>query len=103
MGEVIKRISNRGYLYYQDRVKIDNKTKIITTQIGKSDLKEDELNSRRREAFKSHYKKLWDIEYENNRKLIYKFEYMSKKYEKFLIGIKSLFKIIKRFLSEERI
>jgi Fic family protein len=101
MGEVVKKIRNYEYFYYQDRVKIDNKTKIITTQIGKSDLKEEELNSRRREAFKSHYKKLWDIEYENNRKLIYKFEYMSEKYGKFLIAIKSLYKIIRRFLSEE--
>jgi hypothetical protein len=52
MREIVKKIRNNEYLYYQHRVKIDNNSKIITTPIGRADLKEDELNSRRREALR---------------------------------------------------
>ena len=101
MGEVVKRIGNNEYLYFQHRIKMDNQTKVITTQIGKSNLKEEELNIRRKEAFKTHYRKLWDIEYENNRKIKYKFEIVSKEYETFLIELKTLYKLIKKFIPEE--
>jgi Fic family protein len=101
MGEVIKKIRNEEYYYFQDRVKIHNKTKVLSTQIGKTSLSEIELTDRRKQSFKSHYRRIWDIEFENNSEQAYHFEIISEKDNVSLIMIKSLYAIIRRYLSPQ--
>jgi len=104
MAEVVKKIRNREYYYYQHKIKVENKPRVITTQIGKTDLKKEILDKKRKEAFRNHFKKIWDIEMQNEEKIQnqYTFEYTIG--DNFtIVFVKIMYNVIRRFLSKDEL
>jgi Fic family protein len=104
MVEVVKKIRKKEYYYYQHRIKIENKTRVITTQIGRTDLKKEILDEKRKEAFRNHFKKIWDIEMQNEEKNQKQrtFEYTQGNYFQ-IVFVKIMYNVIRRFLSKDEL
>lgn len=61
MTQVIKKIKGHKYLYFQDSGKVDDRTKVISTCIGRADLTPYELKKCKQVAFTKHMMKLFKI------------------------------------------